>query len=148
MIQRHHISGVSGASGIGRAGVAAALATAVLALLGAPARAEVSIIDNRKTIEVDCNKDPEISLIGNHITLTTKGVCTKIAISGNHETVTGSALVVAISGNHNTVRLAAADDVSIAGNSNEISVAKSIKLKAPRVANAGTDNRISQPPTK
>lgn len=130
-------------------GVAATVvATAILGILPAPARAEVSIIDNHKTIEVDCAKDPEISLIGNHITLTTKGVCAKIAISGNHEIVTGSALVVAISGNHNTVTLAAADDVSLAGNSNTVSVAKSIKLKAPRVANAGTDNRVTQPPAK
>jgi hypothetical protein len=34
---------------------------------GASARADVSVIDNDKTLEVDCAKDPEVSLIGNHL---------------------------------------------------------------------------------
>ena len=125
--------------------VSVAAAAVVVAALSGHARAERSIIDNRATLEHDCAKDPEIALVGNHIKLTTKGVCTKISISGNHEIVTGSATVVSISGNHNTVTLAAADDVMIAGNSNTVSIAKSVKLKAPRVANSGTDNRITQP---
>lgn len=125
-----------------------ALVPVVAAVLGAfpaPARADVSVIDNDKTLDVDCAKDPEVSLIGNHLTVTTRGVCTKITISGNHETVTGSASAVFIAGNHNIVTLAAADDITIAGNSNTLTVRKSVKLKAPRVANSGTDNHITQP---
>jgi catabolite regulation protein CreA len=125
--------------------IAAVLALALAAGLGTPARAEISIIDNDRTIDVDCAKDPEVSLVGNHLTLTARGVCAKLTISGNHATVTGSANVVFVAGNHNTVTLAAADDVTIAGNNNTLTVRKSVKLKAPRVADAGTDNHITQP---
>jgi N-acyl-D-aspartate/D-glutamate deacylase len=126
--------------------VAATLAVA-LGMLGAgsAARADVSIIDNNKTLDVDCAKDPEISLVGNNIKVTAKGVCAKITVSGNHETVTGSATVVFVAGNHNTVTLAAADDITIAGNSNTVTVRKSLKLPAPKIANSGTDNHITQP---
>jgi hypothetical protein len=118
---------------------------AVVAALGSDAHAEVTVIDNHKTVEVDCARDPEIHLVGNHLTLTTKGVCARIAITGNHETVTGSAGVVHIAGNHNTVTLTAADDVTVEGNNNTVTVRKPVKLKAPRIANAGTDNHITQP---
>jgi len=112
---------------------------------GATARADVSVIDNDKTLDVDCAKDPEVSLIGNHLTVTMKGVCTKIEITGNHETVTGSATVVFIAGNHNTVTLEAADDVTVAGNDNALTVRKAVKRKAPKVSNVGKGNQVTQP---
>jgi hypothetical protein len=112
---------------------------------GHAARADISVIDNNKKLEVDCAKDPEISLVGNHITVTAKGVCAKITITGNNETVTGSASVVYVAGNHNTVTLAAADEVTVAGNGNTVSVRKAVKLPAPKIANSGTDNRVTQP---
>jgi DUF3060 family protein len=121
------------------------LVAAVVGALPTAARADISVIDNDKTLDVDCAKDPEVNLIGNHLTVTTRGVCAKITISGNHETVTGSAAVVFVAGNHNTVTLTAADDITVAGNSNTLTVRKSVKLKAPRVANSGTDNHITQP---
>ncbi|HEX7836815.1 MAG TPA: DUF3060 domain-containing protein [Kofleriaceae bacterium] len=109
------------------------------------ARANVTLVDNDKTVEVDCAKDPEVNLIGNHLTVTTKGVCARIAISGNDETVSGSAGTVYVNGNHNTVTLAAADDVAINGNHNTVTVRKAIKAKAPRISNPGNDNRVTQP---
>lgn len=124
---------------------AIAAVLAVLAASAASARADISVIDNNKTLDVDCAKDPQINLVGNHITVTAKGVCAKITVSGNHGTVTGSATVVYVAGNHNTVTLAAADDVTIAGSSNTVTVRKSVKLPAPRIANSGTDNHITQP---
>jgi catabolite regulation protein CreA len=120
-------------------------AALVIGALAGSAAADVSVIDNNKTIDVDCAKDPSVSLVGNHITLTTRGVCAKISITGNHETVTGSATAVQVFGNHNTVTLAAADDITIAGNSNTLIVRQAVKLKAPRITNSGTDNRITQP---
>jgi tRNA G37 N-methylase TrmD len=126
----------------------AALFTAVVAVVAgsaAPARADISVTDNHKTLDVDCAKDPQISLSGNHITITTKGVCTKIMISGNHATVTGSATMVLVSGNDNTVTLAASDDVVISGNKNTLTVRKAVTRKAPNVMNSGNDNRVTQP---
>jgi catabolite regulation protein CreA len=119
-----------------------ALATSVAAL-AAVARADVAIIDNDKTIAVDCTKDPEVHLLGNHLTVTASGVCTRITVEGNHETVTGSATTVRVAGNHNTLTLAAADDVTVDGNNNTVVVRKPIKLKAPRISNTGTDNHIT-----
>ena len=115
-----------------------------LAALFAPAHADVTVLDNKKSLEVDCAKDPRVNLLGNHITLKTKGVCERITISGNNETVTGSATEVVISGNHNTVTLDAADAVAVAGNENTVSVRKAITRKTPRIANSGNDNKITQ----
>jgi hypothetical protein len=118
---------------------------ATLAALAAGARADVTVTDNNKTIDVDCAKDPEIHLLGNHLTVTAKGVCTRITVAGNHATVTGSAVTVHVAGNHNQLTLAAADDVTINGNSNTVAVSKAVKRKAPRISNAGNDNQITQP---
>ena len=40
----------------------------LVAAVPAVAAADVSIIDNGKTVAVDCAKDPQVSLIGNHLT--------------------------------------------------------------------------------
>jgi hypothetical protein len=125
--------------------LAAVLAALALAAFAAPARAEVTVIDNNRTVEVDCAKDPEIELIGNHITLTTLGVCARIAILGNHASVNGSSSEVHVAGNHNKLALVAADDVTVLGNHNSISVRKAVTLKAPRISNLGNGNRITQP---
>jgi hypothetical protein len=124
---------------------ASVAAFAAFAAFAAPVRADISILDNNKTLDVDCAKDPEISLLGNHITITTKGVCARITIAGNEATVTGSATTVVVAGNHNTVTLAAVDDLTIDGNNNTATVRKSVKLKAPRIANRGKDNHITAP---
>jgi hypothetical protein len=122
-----------------------ATAFIVLAALPSAARADITITENEKSIDVDCAKDGQIRLQGNHLTVTIKGVCKTVAVEGNNTTVTGSATSVRIAGNHNTVTLAAADDVSIDGNRNTVTVGKALKLKAPRIANTGTDNKVTQP---
>ncbi len=121
-----------------------AIIIACVSAFAAAARADVTVVDNDKTVDVDCAKDPAITLVGNHLTITTRGVCTSITVAGNHETVTGSATSVAVMGNHNTITLAAADEVTVDGNNNTVTVRKSLKLKAPRVANRGSDNHVTQ----
>jgi hypothetical protein len=122
-----------------------AASIAVLAALAAPARAEVTVIDNHRVLDVDCAKDPDIAVVGNHITLTTHGVCAKITVLGNHANVTASSSEVSVAGNHNTLALTAADQVTVAGNHNTVSVRKALTLKSPRIANLGNDNRVTQP---
>jgi hypothetical protein len=124
--------------------IAAIAAIAVTLGLTAAARADITVVDNHQTVEVDCAKDPEVNLVGNHIALTTKGVCTKISITGNHETVNGSATGVSVLGNHNTINLAAADKVTVAGNYNNVTVRKAVSLKAPRISNVGNHNQVTQ----
>jgi len=111
---------------------------------GVTARADITVMDNDKTLDVDCAKDPNVSLMGNHLTLTTKGVCNRILVTGNEATVTGSAGAVSVTGNHNTVNLDAADDISVTGNDNTVSVHKAIKAKAPRISNPGSRNKITR----
>jgi hypothetical protein len=111
---------------------------------GAAARADVTVMDNDKTLDVDCAKDPNVALLGNHLTLTTKGVCARISVAGNNATITGSASLVSVTGNHNTVTLEAADDVSVTGNDNTVSVLKAIKAKAPRISSPGNRNKITR----
>ena len=109
------------------------------------ARADVVVIDNHRTVEVDCAKDPAVRLIGNHLTVAARGVCAKITISGNHATVVGSAVEVRVTGNHNTLTLAAADDILVDGNSNTVAVKKAVKLTAPRATDSGSANQITLP---
>jgi len=126
--------------------IAAAITTVLGTLLGAgAARAEISIIDNNKSVAIDCAKDPVVNLVGNHITVALNGVCSKISITGNNETVTGAASAVTIAGSRNTVTLSAADDVIVAGNSNTLIVRKPIKAAARRITNTGKDTRITPP---
>jgi hypothetical protein len=129
------------------ASLVAPLLTTLVTLTGlsGSAAAEITIMDNKKTVEVDCAKDPEVSLLGNHLTVTLKGVCKKLSISGNHETVTGSVTTVSVAGNHNTVMLAAADEIAIIGNDNTVTVARALTRKAPKISNVGTANKITQP---
>jgi len=115
----------------------------VLCLLTCVAAADVQVIDNKKTIDVDCAKDPNVELIGNHIVLTTKGVCSKVAVTGNYATVTGSAKVVYVGGNHNTITVET-DDVTIAGNDNTLTVRKWLSGK-PHIANPGKNNSVTLP---
>lgn len=121
---------------------------ATLASLGiafGAARADVTVLDNNKTIEVDCAKDPQVNLLGNHITLTLKGVCAMVSVDGNEETVTGSASAVRVNGNHNTITLAAADQVAIFGNDNTVTVQKPIKAKTVQIASPGNRNKVTRP---
>ncbi len=115
----------------------------LVALLVRVAAADVSVIDNKKMLDVDCAKDPNVELIGNHITLTTKGVCNKVSVTGNHATVTASAKVVMIGGNHNTVTVET-DDVTVAGNENTLTVRKWLSGK-PHIANPGKNNTVTLP---
>jgi catabolite regulation protein CreA len=121
---------------------------ATLASLGAAlgaARADVSVLDNDKTIEVDCAKDPQVNLLGNHLTVTLKGVCARVAIDGNEATVSGSAGAVRVNGNHNTITLDAADQVAIYGNDNTVTVQKPIKAKKVQISSPGSRNKVTRP---
>ncbi len=121
---------------------------ATLASLGAAlgtARADVTVMDNDKTIQVDCAKDPQVTLLGNHITLTLQGVCARITVDGNEATVTGTAGAVRVNGNHNTISLDAADQVAVYGNDNTVAVQKPIKAKAVQISNPGSHNKITRP---
>ena len=108
------------------------------------ALADVTIVDNGKTVAVDCAKDPQVDLIGNHLTVTLTGKCKKLNITGNHEAVTGSAGDVFVMGNENAVALEAVDTINVAGNKNIVSW----KKDKPKVQNSGKDNKVSQAPAK
>jgi hypothetical protein len=114
--------------------------------ISAIASADVTIMDNKKTVTVDCAKDKEVSLIGNHITVTLTGTCLRVAVTGNHGTVIGSVTTANVAGNHNTLTLDGVDVISVAGNKNTISYKKSLAKKKTAVTNSGTDNKITLAP--
>ena len=113
-----------------------------LALIAAPAiaAADVSVIDNGKTVAVDCAKDPHVRLIGNSLTVTLTGTCKQLDITGNHETVKGSAGEVYVQGNENTVSIDASTTITVAGNKNTVTW----KSGAPKVQNTGKGNTVTQ----
>jgi len=112
-------------------------------LWSAPSFAERQIVDNNATVTVDCKKDSEITLVGNNLTVTLVGTCTRVNVTGNREKVTGSSATFFIAGNHNTVTADSTDDITLAGNHNTITWKKSGK-GTPKIANPGKDNKISQ----
>jgi hypothetical protein len=122
--------------------VAIGLPCVVVGGASSPARADVSIADNNKTINVDCAKDQNISVMGNHITINTTGVCTSLTIAGNECSFTGSVMSASVPGNHNTITLTAVDDVSVQGNYNTVFVKRPIKSKKPSVSNIGNHNKV------
>lgn len=112
--------------------------------LAAAAHADVNLVDNNQKVTVDCAKDKTVNVAGNKATITLKGTCDMVNISGNKATVTGSAAMVNVSGNDNTLTLDATDHLMISGNKNAITYKKGATVKAPMVMNSGTDNKISQ----
>lgn len=119
------------------------VAVVAVLLLSAPAFAERQIVDNNANVSVDCKKDSEVTLVGNNLTVTLVGTCTRVNVTGNREKVTGSATAFFIGGNHNTVTADSTDDITLAGNHNTITWKKSGK-GTPKIANPGKDNKVSQ----
>jgi len=111
---------------------------ALLLLTAAPALADVAVIDNNKTIAVDCAKDSKVDLIGNNITLTLTGKCKQVNVTGNKERVTGAATTVFVAGNENTVTIDGGDTITVAGNKNVVT------YKTGKVSNSGKDNKVTQ----
>lgn len=120
------------------------LLATMLSLAATAARADVHIVDNKKTLTVDCAKDKAVNITGNHATVTLKGTCDMVNISGNKATVKGSVLVANISGNNNTLTLDGVDGIMISGNENAVSYKKAVKEKSPKMADTGTGNKVSQ----
>lgn len=112
-------------------------------LLAGAARADVTIADNDKAVRVDCAKDGNVTLAGNHLSITASGVCASVTLAGNDNSFTGSATKVSVPGNHNTIALAGADDVSVMGNDNTVTIKKALKRKKPNVSNVGTNNQVT-----
>jgi hypothetical protein len=120
------------------------LVTATLLALTSIASADVSIMDNDQTIEVDCTKDKQVSVVGNHATITLTGTCAKVSISGNHATLMGAATTVWIAGNQNTATLSGVDSLMVAGNENTVSYKGPIAAKATKIKNPGNKNTITK----
>lgn len=120
--------------------------TTLLALLAMTtvAAADVSVLDNNKTLTVDCAKDKEVNLLGNKITVTLTGVCTKVSITGNENSVTGSANTVSIPGNHNTATLDKVDTISVPGNENTVTYKGPATQKKTKLAVPGNKNSVKQ----
>ncbi len=121
-----------------------ALTVATLLGLTSFASADVSIVDNQRTVSIDCTKDKQVSLVGNNITATLIGVCTRVSIAGHHNTVTGSATTVWIAGNSNTANLDKVDELMVPGNKNTATYNGPLAAKATKVSNPGNENTITK----
>ena len=115
-----------------------------LLLCATVAHADVSVIENNKKLALDCSKNPRIELIGNHITATLTGTCTRVQIMGNHAVVTGSTQTISVSGHSNVATLDAVDDITVSGKNNTVSWRKGSTKKSPTVASSGKDNKVTQ----
>jgi hypothetical protein len=115
-----------------------------IALASVPAGADISLVENHKSVTVDCAKDKRVELMGNHIAVTLTGTCTRVTMTGNHGTVTGSATSVMISGNFNNASIDAADDIAISVNNNAVTWKRGVSSAKPKIASSGKDNSVKQ----
>lgn len=121
-----------------------ALFAVFLMLVPTIAFADLSVIENNKTLTVECAKEGSVRLIGNHNTITLIGTCAKVTITGNHATVKGSASVIYVAGNNNTLAIDGVDEIAVAGNKNTLAYKSGLKGKLPTaIKNSGKDNKIS-----
>ena len=120
------------------------LASIALLLVAPLAFADVTVMDNDKTIAVDCAKDKNVTLIGNNITANLTGTCESVKVTGNHEAVNGSVANAFVAGNHNTLTLDGVDNISVSGSHNTVTHKKSLAKKATSVSNNGKGNTITQ----
>jgi len=121
------------------------LAIASLLLAASPALADVSVIDNHKTVKVDCTKDKTTTVLGNENTITATGTCTLISVAGNKNVIKADTTTkLEVAGNDNTASVTAADEISVPGSRNTVSWKKGASGKAPAVSNPGKDNKVSQ----
>ena len=120
------------------------LAVLALSLIAATASADVTVMDNKKTLTVDCAKDKNVNLVGNHITVTLTGTCEKVTATGNHATVNGSTTNAFVAGNENKLNLDGVDNISVSGNRNTITYKKALAKKKTTLAIGGKDNNVTQ----
>jgi hypothetical protein len=118
-------------------------ATVVL-LAATTASAEVAVVDNDKTLTIDCAKDGTVSLTGNNLDVTLIGTCKLVTVTGNSEKVKGSAEKFFIAGNKNTVTADATDEIFVGGNKNTVSWKKGATKPSPKLTNSGKDNKLTQ----
>lgn len=123
--------------------VLAMLVTTTLATSAALADPRV-LTGNHTKFTNDCSKHKEVDVVGNHITVTLKGTCTKVTVAGNHATVKGSATTVSVSGHHCEVHLNETDEISVPGNNNKVTWKKSSVEGGPSISNSGNKNTVTK----
>jgi hypothetical protein len=120
------------------------LALLVVSLAAVTASADVSVMDNNKTLTVDCAKDKNVNLVGNHITVTLTGTCDRVTATGNHGTIVGSSTAAYVAGNHNTLNLDGVDTISVPGNHNTVTYKRPLAKKKTAINAPGNGNTITR----
>ena len=120
------------------------LALLAISLLAVPAVADVTVIDNNKTVTIDCAKDKTVMLMGNKIKATLSGTCEKLNVSGNKIEVTGSTKHAYVAGSDNTLALEGVDLISVPGNDNTVTYKTTVAKKKTSITNPGKRNKITQ----
>ena len=119
------------------------LVLAGLVLIPSLAFADASVVDNGKTLTIDCAKDKSASIMGNQNTITLTGTCDSVSVMGNKNTVTvASSTAVKVQGNDNTVAVSGAAKVTVNGNRNTLALPKDTKTTP--VTDHGKDNKVSR----
>lgn len=120
------------------------VAILAISLTAATASADVTVMDNKTTLTVDCAKDKNVNIVGNHITVTLTGTCEKVSATGNSSTVNGSTANAYVAGNKNTLNLDRVDNISVSGNRNTITYKKPVTQKKTSLSIGGKDNSVNQ----
>jgi len=123
----------------------AILAVLATALASSDASADPRVLaGNHTRFTNDCSKHKEVNVAGHHVSVTLKGTCTNLTVSGNHATVRGSATTVSVPGNHCQVDLDETDEISVPGNENKVTWKKSSVKSGPSISNSGNKNTVTK----
>jgi hypothetical protein len=123
-----------------------ALTLALLLCTATTSFADKSILDNKKTVKVDCVKDPNVMVNGNGNNVKTKGTCAAVTVTGNGNHVTvEAATTVSVGGNENALTIDAVDTLSVTGNKNAVTYKRAVTKDAqPVVSTTGKDDKVVQ----
>jgi uncharacterized protein (DUF2345 family) len=112
-------------------------------LVPAVAFADAQVMDNGKTLTIDCAKDKTASIMGNENTITLTGACDSVSIMGNKNTIAlASSTAVKVQGNDNTVAVTGTANVTVNGSRNTLSLPKDAKTSP--LTDRGKDNKITR----
>lgn len=96
----------------------------------------------RRTI--DCRGDA-IVVTGDRNTLTLRGDCSNLNLSGDENVITAAAITnIGVSGDSNKITVETTDALRLSGDDNDLKWSKTTSGARPKISNTGKRNTISQ----
>ena len=111
---------------------------------GAWVQKDIAFARNDEKAAIDCSGST-VSVRGDDNTLTLKGECNKLDVSGDDNVIIATTIKdLDVSGSDNTITVDTVSKISASGDDNTIKWTRGAAGKAPDISLKGKDNKISQ----